>query len=328
MIKDVLNDNEVSYLKKYEPIGCRDERTLDTVRKYGIHSFLNGCLTITMSPEIVPRLDGNNRRPYIVDIDDSLIDKIPPNIKERAVYKSHIVNCIKEDRKEFTKKMYQEYKDNASMVITSLLHCTLPCIAAGIPVILIKKGKDISYRFSWVEKIVKIYSGNDVPNSIDWNPKPINIRKIREKVFNLDSNLLWDAYNYWSPMLEVSWFYENRTKHIYINDACESIKSWIDNHWTDYEKEYRYAFWGITQVSEWLDAYISTKYPHAILSHVYDTYRRVIFRGIEAVNPQTFDVPLDEYVFITSGGAKESAAELFKKMGKSEDRYACLRVIL
>lgn len=48
MVKDTLEKEEATYLRQYAPIGCRDKRTLLTLRKYGIQSFLNGCFTITM----------------------------------------------------------------------------------------------------------------------------------------------------------------------------------------------------------------------------------------------------------------------------------------
>ena len=38
MVKETLTEKEQIYLRKYEPIGCRDERTLNTMRKYGILS--------------------------------------------------------------------------------------------------------------------------------------------------------------------------------------------------------------------------------------------------------------------------------------------------
>ena len=54
---------------------------------------------------------------------------------------------------------YQEYQDNASLIITSLLHISTPCVAYGIPVILARDL--ISYRFSWLDKLLPIYSEND-----------------------------------------------------------------------------------------------------------------------------------------------------------------------
>lgn len=46
--KSSLTCEEVQYLKNYEPIGCRDECTMLTMRKYGIQSYLGGCITLTL----------------------------------------------------------------------------------------------------------------------------------------------------------------------------------------------------------------------------------------------------------------------------------------
>tara|TARA_B100000242_G_scaffold96699_2_gene66308 strand:- start:17984 stop:19048 length:1065 start_codon:yes stop_codon:yes gene_type:complete len=39
----------ISYFKKYQPIGCRDLFTADLLESYGIKSYFSGCLTTTLS---------------------------------------------------------------------------------------------------------------------------------------------------------------------------------------------------------------------------------------------------------------------------------------
>ena len=50
MIKDRLftNPEILKWLKKYEPIGCRDTGTVDLLKLYGIDSYFSGCLTLTL----------------------------------------------------------------------------------------------------------------------------------------------------------------------------------------------------------------------------------------------------------------------------------------
>lgn len=328
MVKETLEDEEVDYLKKYTPIGCRDERTLNTLRRYGIQSFLNGCLTITM-PGYDKRNETRRNKTYIVDIDSSMLDLIPCDIREKAVYRTHFLKTKGENRKELTKKLYQEYIENAGLVITSLLHCALPCLAAGIPVIFMKRQQEVSYRFSWLEKILPIYSVCDLERDVvNWKPSPADIQYIRDKVFDLDVKLLRKAYSHWADILDVSWFYENREKHVYINDACCSITQWIDKFWKDPDKAYRYSFWGVTQASECIDDYIRSRYSRAVLSHVYDKYRTLNFRGIKSVLPVASLDMLDEYVFVSAMGAREEAKRLFEEMGKTEDTYAMWAPVL
>ncbi len=88
LVKDTLLPNEVMYYKKYEPIGCRDERTLETLRKYGIESYLNGCITVTLPlRKLNPQ---KQNKVFIVDVSDKLLKYIPSKIKEDAEYLTHL----------------------------------------------------------------------------------------------------------------------------------------------------------------------------------------------------------------------------------------------
>lgn len=46
--KWMLNDKGIKYLKKYEPIGCRDWNTLKMLKSNGIDAYFSGCLTLTL----------------------------------------------------------------------------------------------------------------------------------------------------------------------------------------------------------------------------------------------------------------------------------------
>lgn len=68
-VKDVIlsSEDNISYFKQYEPIGCRDFATMETFNNYGIKAYFSGCLTTTFSysRKIYP---ANERKGiYIVD---------------------------------------------------------------------------------------------------------------------------------------------------------------------------------------------------------------------------------------------------------------------
>lgn len=46
--KELLTERSIEYLKKYEPIGCRDFSTLRILEKQGIKCYFSGCLTLTL----------------------------------------------------------------------------------------------------------------------------------------------------------------------------------------------------------------------------------------------------------------------------------------
>ncbi len=73
--EEMLSNESIKHFKKYEPIGCRDERTAKTLRKKGIDCYFSGCLTTTLGNTY--KIKNNNDRkgiffvdPYIPFIDN------------------------------------------------------------------------------------------------------------------------------------------------------------------------------------------------------------------------------------------------------------------
>ncbi|MCD7900830.1 MAG: polysaccharide pyruvyl transferase family protein [Bacteroides sp.] len=62
----LLNDKAINYLKKYEPIGCRDHFTLDILTRKGIKAYFSGCLTLTLDSYKVKNILKEDKI-YIVD---------------------------------------------------------------------------------------------------------------------------------------------------------------------------------------------------------------------------------------------------------------------
>ncbi|QSX07151.1 polysaccharide pyruvyl transferase family protein [Sedimentibacter sp. zth1] len=314
LAKDSLLPQEVSYLKKYEPIGCRDERTLSTVRAYGIDSYLHGCITA-----LLPKRENNDgEKVFIVDVCDELLEFIPEDIKKDAIYLSHMHAEHIEDPKYMAMEYYEKYKNDARLVITSLLHCSVPCMAAGIPVVLAKKY--ISYRFGWLDKLLPIYNINNFKD-IDWNPQTIEYEEHKKIIMDITIDRLRNTFNKYSKVCDLSWFYEDRQKNEYIVDAFESIKQFIDSKFIDKDFPYEYSIWGLTQMSELTVSYIRKKCPNAILKHVYDKYKRVYFAGKISQNPEKIVDNPNEIIIVTTNGAKKMALELFDALNKSKDSY-------
>lgn len=322
MVKETLEPEEMAYYKKYEPIGCRDERTLNTLRKYHIRCYLHGCITITLPKR---EESAGAKDVFIVDVDEKLYQRIPAQLREGAQRRTHLRQDALEDAKAETLRQYQEYKDRAKLVITSLLHCSMPCVAAGIPVILLKER--VSYRMSWLEKLLPINTPDKL-DSTDWDPAPVELDAHRDRVLSLTIDRLWKAYEEYAPLCDLSWFYEDREKSEYINDACDSLRRYIDTHWLDREREYRYGLWGLTQIGEWITDYISERYPNARLCHVYDTFREARFKNLRSVHPDVIRENPDEFVFVTTNGAEKAAKTLFEEMNKPEGSYAFLRLVM
>tara|TARA_R110002050_G_scaffold88588_1_gene186951 strand:+ start:6099 stop:7067 length:969 start_codon:yes stop_codon:yes gene_type:complete len=165
----MLTPKGIAYLKKHEPIGCRDQFTADTLKAKGIDAYFTGCLTLTLDTY---KVDDSERGDdiYIVDPLYNYPSKQRLFYSVRSTIKSilngkvfqlgkknrHLQNFIDIDLLKTAKYIDQEPLDNitdrerfemaenilkkyskAKLVITSRIHCALPCLAMGTPVIYI-----------------------------------------------------------------------------------------------------------------------------------------------------------------------------------------------
>lgn len=48
ILESALSDENINYLKKHEPIGCRDSYTVNVLTEKGIKAYYSGCLTTTL----------------------------------------------------------------------------------------------------------------------------------------------------------------------------------------------------------------------------------------------------------------------------------------
>lgn len=321
MVKDTLKPQEVVYYKKYEPIGCRDERTLHTLRKYQIDCYLHGCFTVTLPWR---KKNPGQNKVYIVDVAEKYQKLIPLQLRENACMRTHMRTDHLDDPKLETQRQYEEYKENASLVITSLLHCAVPCLAAGIPVVMMKEA--VSYRMAWLEKLLPIYTPEDF-NEIDWRPQVQLTQEHKQRVLALTIHRLKRVKEKYEEMLDLSYYYEDRIKNEYRNDACYTLKNYIDANWQDKHASYLYAVWGLTQISEWVVDYITEHYPNAKLMHAYDSYRKVKFYDLTSESPENISAHAEEIVFVTTNGAEKAARELFAKIGKNDNTYTFMQVV-
>lgn len=131
----------VTFLKRNAPTGCRDTYTLNLMKSRGIDAYFSGCLTLTLEPNpSIPRRD------YVlcVDVPDAVNAKIRRTFL-RPVYELdpmwHAYNTF--SQRVDHAKIYLKKIQQAHCVVTRRLHCALPAVALGTPVVFIA---DLSYN--------------------------------------------------------------------------------------------------------------------------------------------------------------------------------------
>ncbi len=158
---DFLKGLGADYLRAQGPIGCRDVYTVELLRKLEIESYFAGCVTLTLD---APREPVKPEREYIclVDVDEKAIALVQKqlegtNIDIRViphVMEKSMVSIPWEQRRETIEDLLSLYQ-NAKCVVTFRLHCLLPCLAMGTPVLLMRDTFD-SIRFqpyhTWANK--------------------------------------------------------------------------------------------------------------------------------------------------------------------------------
>lgn len=212
-VKDqMLNEESIRYLKKYEPIGCRDIFTMDCLKSKGIDSYFSGCMTLTLGYKY--KSSTRNSKIYFVDpyvaVESNpwkFAKKIPFILKKfkkiskiskkwyggltlQGLVKSTLFleiysQLFNEDllvSSEFVSQagtsgwpddenallnkaedLVKQYAQ-AGLVITSRIHCALPCLGLETPVIftMAKDTEEFSAcRFGGLKDLFNIIEYDD-----------------------------------------------------------------------------------------------------------------------------------------------------------------------
>ena len=184
----------LDYLKSIEPIGCRDSHTFNLLSSKGVKTKYTGCMTLT-----IQQLDNVEKGNYIcaVDVSDAVVEKIKETTDMEVRVITHTVpedyyKLSWEERMKNVENLLRTYQ-GAKAVVTFRLHCALPCLALGTPVILLNEdyrndrfGDYTKYiescsEIDFLEGKVK-YDYNNIPkHSEEWKDLRDNLIKTCEE---------------------------------------------------------------------------------------------------------------------------------------------------
>ena len=168
--KVFFTQNTINHLKEHAPIGCRDIGTMSMLKSKGIDSYYSGCLTLTLGKTY--KRDNPNDNIYVIDPFFNMLTcrellKQPLRLGKRlatgrlkeynwrkkllekhfddellsdACYTTQSINKISTEDGLTKADEYLKMLCNAKLVITSRIHCALPCLAMGTPVIFLNGG--------------------------------------------------------------------------------------------------------------------------------------------------------------------------------------------
>lgn len=266
----LLHPQHIKTFKKFEPIGCRDKSTVDKLKQHKVKAFFTGCLTTTIDFLKWDRFNSNSNV-YIVDtkIDNLELSK-GIGIRDQDYddylsgktlsYPIHPIDidAIKIQNISHVKSIYHNSGINglnmafdllkmyvqSNGVITSRLHCYLPCIAMGVPVDFRSPSGERNIK-SWCSpnRFDGLRDLNELPklNAIRSKLKNLAISRLTDEIFKLkfehqitqikstqlipicfcsDSNLI----NFIPTVINSILFKNSNIKVYYIHDIQDSSK--------------------------------------------------------------------------------------------------------
>jgi len=182
---ELISEASIEFFRRHQPIGCRDVYTKILLQSKGLQTFTSNCLSLTF-----PRRIDNpsiQTEVFVVSRDERIKNFLPQSIGPYT-FVSHYTGS-----RDFTanfveaQELLETYRSRAKLIITTLLHCALPAIAMGIPVVVFYPLNDLAghlsdrERFSSLEDLVRIY-GFDEIEDVNWTPEPIDVSDVKLQI--------------------------------------------------------------------------------------------------------------------------------------------------
>lgn len=172
----------IAHYRSHGPIGCRDPHTLALLRSLGVDAFLSHCLSLTL-PRRLPEPE-TQTEVFVVSRDERLVDLLPNDLRPFTFISQYsgdhdfVANIVAAE------ELLETYRSRARLIITSLLHCALPAIAMGIPVVVIYPPNEEPartsdrQRFSALSTMLRVFVPAEA-NLIDWRGDCLDVGDIK-----------------------------------------------------------------------------------------------------------------------------------------------------
>lgn len=194
--KVVCTPENIEYLKQWQPIGCRDRGTMEALARHGVEVYYSRCVTLTLPRRDQEPFDGG--QVFICGLGPEARSVIPRALRKEAITvdqaKIRLPITDTQLKLALAGELLEQYRKRARLVITSKIHCAMPCIAMGIPVVfLYDESKKDDYRVKIIEDLIginyvsehKVFSrikNRSISNKINWAPVPPDIEKMKLEI--------------------------------------------------------------------------------------------------------------------------------------------------
>lgn len=184
---ELISDASIDFFRRHQPIGCRDVCTENLLRSKGIEVFTSNCLSLTISR----RIDDPKTQTevFVVSRDERIKGHLPQSIGPYTFVNHYSGSGDFAANMAQAEELLDAYHSRAKLIITTLLHCALPAIAMGIPVVVFypinNETAHVSdrERFSSLDGLVRVHRFEEI-ESVNWSPEPINVSEIKLRIID------------------------------------------------------------------------------------------------------------------------------------------------
>jgi hypothetical protein len=202
---ELVSPSALAHYRDHGPIGCRDSWTCELLQSHDVNAYLSHCLSLTL-PRRMPSYFAPETV-FVVSRDRKILNYLPPSIGPYK-YVSHYTgsSCFDSNLKAAS-QLLSLYRYHAKLVVTTLLHCALPAMAMGIPVLMVwpvnsPAGRDSDrQRLSSLLNLLTVHTPEELAG-VDWNPPVVDC--VAEKLTAIDS--FTTATRRWQlPVVPLTW---------------------------------------------------------------------------------------------------------------------------
>lgn len=253
--QDAGENVQVEYLKQYAPIGCRDTTTLELMKKNEVPAYFSGCMTLTIDPfeGIAP-----SGEVILIDVPENIQEYVKSKVPSAQVdthEKLSLYYDSFESRMQQVEERLKRYQA-AKLVITTRLHCCMPCLALGTPVLLLYEGRE-SERYEGLRQYAHVVTQEDIltgkrdeflmnpqPNPTEFKETANRLKEIVRKFVahpeEYVRNYVWDEYAFYCKQMELICKKEQEDEEKYENRLVQMQEAW--GFVKKYEKDTKVLF--------------------------------------------------------------------------------------
>ena len=186
--------------------GCRDKRTTAYLHSLGLDAYFSRCLSMTL-PE--RRQNPEEPKTFICcepQVREVVEKYLPKKHRDCCETLSSIVDVMLLKEKSYqeidnidliprTEDLLSQLRDRATMVITDRVHVAGPCIAMGIPTVIVKISSD-DPRYDFFEGVCRCYTLEEArEGKIDFEPSRVDVEPLKELMLtNLHKTIEQEVY--------------------------------------------------------------------------------------------------------------------------------------